>query len=303
MDTHLTDTNAPDAGEPVEPTDQELAVCDIGRAFEQTIAKLRAELTDAREELRLYRDFYESAACGAFTGAAEERIQAHRAKTSGSTATPATGESGAGEQASGTTAIVGPELPIQSPSSADSDAPALVQEFATERLEQISADMDGPLRRKPPYETAPTLEKGVRYRVVEASPRVWPWEPGDLPIGREFVAGERDESSLNDWASIEGVLKEPGWYDIQSAQASGWHRVVRVESAPAKLAATLDRIEANQPRGKVTEADGPLFIPEPTDDGPARLVGALHDPIHPASGALIRSQEKHVETPQPESGR
>jgi hypothetical protein len=45
----------------------------------------------------------------------------------------------------------------------------------------------------------------------------------------------------------------------------------RVESAPAsKLSATLDRIEANPPIGKVTEADGPLFIPEPADDGPPR---------------------------------
>jgi hypothetical protein len=198
---------------------------------------LAKELAKARKELRLYRDFYESAACGAFTGTAEERIQAHRAKPSPQSPSSADGDA---QQTS-------PGGPDQ---GADNTDPSKTGEQSPpEEARNLSWHL--------PYETAPTLEKGVTtcgkcggngYTVYGASLRVTCYGCG------------------------------------------GTGRVVRVESAPAsKLSATLDRIEVNPPRGKVTEADGPLFIPAPADE--PRMMGPLEGRVRRLEDAALDSDE------------
>lgn len=68
-----------------------------------------------------------------------------------------------------------------------------------------------------PYETAPRLTKGVRYRVVESTVGV---------SGDEFVA-----SGLECVLPAKGGSWGPGWY--LNPDAPGYHRVVRVEPEKA----------------------------------------------------------------------
>lgn len=71
--------------------------------------------------------------------------------------------------------------------------------------------------KSPPYETAPRLTKGARYRVVEHSP------VHELSVGEIYVARGYEQSG-----SRNGSVAPPGegWYSFPFA---GWHRVVRVE--------------------------------------------------------------------------
>lgn len=71
--------------------------------------------------------------------------------------------------------------------------------------------------KSPPYETAPRLTKGARYRVVEHSP------VHELSVGEIYVARGYEQSG-----SRNGSVAPPGegWYSFPFA---GWYRVVRVE--------------------------------------------------------------------------
>jgi hypothetical protein len=159
----------------------------------------------------------------------------------------------------------------------------------------------------PPYETAPTLEKGVRYRVVEALTRGTLVDSSHHDMGRIFTATGEEPCHGDGWYCfatvsrfrVQRVESAPADKPCPTAGCTlknahpGPHRMyldpALVGRAPSKLSATLDRIEANPPRGKVTEADGPLFIPAPADE--PRMMGPLEGRVRRLEDAALDPDE------------
>lgn len=109
----------------------------------------------------------------------------------------------------------------------------------------------------PPYETAPTLEKGVRYRVErEDDPDYEPCQGYTaIRAGETFVAtGEEKLWDQEPWHS------KGGWYAIRDG--IGLHRVVRVESAPT----VGERAAAARQAIEIARLDAEESAP--ADDGP-----------------------------------
>jgi hypothetical protein len=125
----------------------------------------------------------------------------------------------------------------------------------------------------PPYETAPTLEKGVRYRVVEALTRGTLVDSSHHDMGRIFTATGEEPCHGDGWYCfatvsrfrVQRVESAPADKPCPTAGCTlknahpGPHRMyldpALVGRAPSKLSATLDRIEANPLGLYVTDLD------------------------------------------------
>lgn len=106
------------------------------------------------------------------------------------------------------------------------------------RTENPGCRESGSIDAKPtapelPYETAPRLMKGVRYRVVECADTNTAYHDSVLPVRHEFVATGQEEL----WTS-GGRVPNDGFYAL--ATGLGLQRVVRV--APEKAQNGLDGI-------------------------------------------------------------
>lgn len=89
-----------------------------------------------------------------------------------------------------------------------------------------------PAPRLASYETAPTLEKGVRYRVVETT--FCGMGEERFKVGHEFTADGSETRHARD-----------GWYIV--AVNTGLQRVQRVESAPTADDVKTDAARAGKP--------------------------------------------------------
>lgn len=221
-----------------------------------------------------------------------ELLDAHRAKTSdstGDTVTAAQGEAGRADAPLRSTS----ELPFET-------APRLTKGVSDESLQaqvyRWARDTFGAESSSPRERARRFIEEALELVQVEGIysrdvlailDHVYNKPPGDPKseaggVGVTLLAyceakgfsarqAEADEFSRVSSLPVEHFRKR------HNAKAEAGIAlpapVVRVEPEKAPLQATLDRLEANPPRGKVTEADGPLFIPEPHDGGGERSGG------------------------------